>query len=79
MPLATVINTNFKMVLKQKNKGAGEKLALSYITTVADTIYTHLTILDAPTILMDTIELLFFLGYPKVFYSPTILMDTIDF
>ena len=52
------------MVLKQKNKGAGEKLALSYITTLADTIYTLPTILDAPTILMDTIELLFFLGYP---------------
>ena len=67
------------MVLKQKNKGAGEKLALSHTTTLADTFYTLLTILDAPTILMDTIELLFFLGYPKVFYSPTILMDTIDF
>ena len=27
---------------------------------------------------MDTIELLFFLGYPNVFYPPTILMDTIE-
>ena len=66
MPLATVINTNFKMVLKQKNKGAGEKLALSYITTLADTIYTLPTILDAPTILMDTIEFQSFKGQLKV-------------
>ena len=27
---------------------------------------------------MDTIELLDFWGYPKVFYPPTILMDTIE-
>ena len=27
---------------------------------------------------MDTIELLFLWGYPKVFYPPTILMDTIE-
>ena len=57
MPLATVINTNFKMVLKQKNKGAGEKLAHIFITTLSDTFYTLPTILDAPTILIVTIEL----------------------
>ena len=51
----------------------------SHIRTLSDTFYTLPTILDAPTILMDTIELLFFLGYPKVFYSPTILMVTIEF
>ena len=48
------------------------------------------TILDASTILMDTIELLFFLGYwrffqqifytlPTILEAPTILMATIDF
>ena len=57
MPLATVINTNFKMVLKQKNKGAGEKLAHSHTTNLSDTLYTLPTILDAPTILIETIEL----------------------
>ena len=67
------------MVLKQKNKGAGEKLTHIHITTLSDTFYTLPTILDAPTIIMDTIELLFFWGYPKVFYPPTILMDTIEF
>ena len=66
------------MVLKQKNKGAGEKLTHNHITNLSDTFYTLPTILDAPTILMDTIELLFLWGYPKVFYPPTILMDTIE-
>ena len=78
MPLATVINTNFKQVLKQKNKGAGENLT-----------HSHITILDAPTILIETIEILDFWGYwrfsqqifqklPTILDAPTILIVTIE-